>query len=126
MHDHPDPAEILDVATRFVRNELVAALPPALAFNARVLANALDLVARQITQDEQVSVDNTARLSALLQKSGPERELLGELTRRIEAGKFSLQDPALLDYLWTTTLAKLAVDQPKYASYRAEISPTNS
>ena len=126
MHDHPDPAEILSAATRFVREELVPALPPALSFNARVLANALDLVARQITENAQVAAESLASIKALLQQDGPEEELMTELSRRIEAGELALDNPALTDYLWKTTLAKLAVDQPKYASYRAEIETADN
>lgn len=120
MYDHPDPDELLAVATRFVRNELVPALPPDLSFKARVLANALDLVARQVTEDERVAAENHTQLTAMLKLDGPEDVLATELARRIEAGEIAPCDSKLIDYLWTTTLAKLAVDQPKYASYRAE------
>ena len=120
MHDSPDPAEILAIASDFIRNALLPALPPDLSFNARVLANALDLVARQITEDESVARANRAQLTALLGQTGAEDDPAAGLARRIEAGDIALQDPALIDYLWTTTLAKLAVDQPTYASYRAE------
>jgi len=120
MHDSPSPAEILAVASGFVRDVLVSALPPDLSFNARVLANALDLVARQITQEERVAKESRAQLSFLLQQKGPEIVLVTELARRIEAGEIGLDDSVLIDYLWTTTLSKLAVDQPKYASYLAE------
>jgi hypothetical protein len=32
-----------------------------------------------------------------------------------------LQTPGLADHLWQTTMAKLAVDQPNYASYKREL-----
>ena len=125
MHNNPNPPEILAVASDFIRNDLVPNLPPDLSFNARVLANALDLVARQIREDERVVADSYARLVALMGQDGPEDGLTAELARRIEAGDFALEDPALIEYLWTTTLAKLAVDQPKYASFRAETEKTD-
>ena len=43
------------------------------------------------------------------------------LSRRIAAGELSLQTPGLAAHLWATTLAKVAIDQPTYASYRREI-----
>lgn len=123
MHDSPDPSEILAAASDFVKRSLVPVLPPELSFNARVTANALELVARQITEDERVTTANRTKLAALLKCEAPEDVLVAELARRIETGEMVLQDPALIDYLWTTTLAKLAVDQPRYASYRAETGP---
>ncbi len=120
MHDSPEPSEILAVASDLVRNSLAPVLPPDLSFNARVLANALDLVARQIMEDERLASQSRAKLRTLLKREGSENTLLAELSRRIEAGEIDLQNTALMDYLWTSTLAKLAVDQPKYASYLAE------
>jgi len=50
---------------------------------------------------------------------------LGELNRllaeQIASGEVDLQTPGLSDHLWQTTLDKLAVDQPNYASYRREL-----
>jgi len=105
MHDDPGPSEILAAATAFVRGELLSALPPDLAFKTRVLANALDLVARQIAGGAPQAQDEEAIA----------------LAERIEQGAIALDDPALVAQLWATTLAKIAVDQPTYASYRAEM-----
>lgn len=102
MHDQPDPPEILAAATAFLRSEIIPALPPDLSFKTRVLANALDLVARQVGQ--------------LAPDDGQEADIV----RRIETGDVDLMAPALIARLWATTLAKLAVDQPNYASYRSE------
>ena len=50
---------------------------------------------------------------------------LGELNRaladRIANGEADLQTPGLAEHLWQTTMDKLAVDQPNYASYRREL-----
>ena len=50
---------------------------------------------------------------------------LGELNRalaeRIASGEADLQTPGLADHLWQTTMDKLAVDQPNYASYKREL-----
>jgi hypothetical protein len=42
------------------------------------------------------------------------------LADRIAKAEVDLQTPGLADHLWRTTLDKLAVDQPNYASYRRE------
>lgn len=62
------------------------------------------------------------RLKALLGTDGTLAELNAELARRIAAGELDLATPGLSDHLWATTMAKLAVDQPTYAAYRAELA----
>ena len=42
------------------------------------------------------------------------------LAAAIADGRLGPADPALLAHLWQTTLDRLAVDQPGYASYVAE------
>ena len=49
-------------------------------------------------------------------------ELNAELAQQIADGSATLETPGLADHLWATTLAKLAVDQPQYGSYRREIA----
>jgi Domain of unknown function (DUF6285) len=50
---------------------------------------------------------------------------LGELNRtladRIAKGELDLRTPGLAEHLWQTTMDKLAVDQPNYASYKREL-----
>lgn len=120
MHDQPDPAEILAAGAAFLRREAIPALPADLAFKVRVLANALDLVARQVAQPEQAAAAAKARLAALVGDCGDEHAMTALLAQRIEKCTLPLGDPALLEHLWATTLAKLAVDQPAYASFLAE------
>jgi len=55
---------------------------------------------------------------------------LGDLNRAlsdgIASGKVDLQTPGLSAHLWQTTMDKLAVDQPNYASYKRELENKNS
>jgi hypothetical protein len=43
------------------------------------------------------------------------------LADQIAKGEVDLQTPGLADHLWHTTMDKLAVDQPNYASYKREL-----
>ena len=43
------------------------------------------------------------------------------LCDRIAKGEVDLQTPGLTEHLWQTTMDKLAVDQPNYASYKREV-----
>jgi hypothetical protein len=42
------------------------------------------------------------------------------LSARIASGEMGFQTPGLTDHVWKTTMDKLAIDQPNYASYRRE------
>ena len=43
------------------------------------------------------------------------------LAEKIAKGEADLQMPGLAEHLWQTTMDKLAVDQPNYASYKREL-----
>ena len=59
---------------------------------------------------------------ALLGMDGELVTLNAELSRRIAAGEADLSTPGLAEHLWAVTLAKMAVDQPTYAAYRASLA----
>ena len=123
MQDEPTPAEILDSVATFLREVLPAKLPPREAFDARVAANALDLVRRQISLGSNTDDDAShRRLARLLNAEGSPAELNRLLCSRIAAGELGLSNAALMEHLWATTLDKLAVDQPNYASYQATLA----
>ena len=48
-------------------------------------------------------------------------ELNRALSEKIAKGEVDLQTPGLTEHLWQTTMDKLAVDQPNYASYKREL-----
>ncbi len=97
-------------------------LPGHAAYHARVAANALDIVRRQLQLAPAAEADELLRLRALLQRDGSLAELNRLLCERIAAGEIGLHTPGLAGHLWQTTLDKLAVDQPGYDSYRREIA----
>jgi Domain of unknown function (DUF6285) len=120
MQDPPTVAELLATTAAFLRDVAVPQLSGHAAFHARVAANALDVVKRELELRPAAERDEHARLTGLLHSDGSLEELNALLSRRIAAGEVSLQTPGLAAHLWATTLAKVAVDQPTYASYRRE------
>lgn len=120
MQDPPTVSELLEATAAFLRDVAVPQLTGNAAFHARVAANALDVVKRDLELRPAAERDEHARLAALLHTDGSLEELNGLLSRRIAAGELSLQTPGVAAHLWTTTLAKVAIDQPTYASYRRE------
>jgi hypothetical protein len=120
MQDPPSVAELLTATSAFLREVAVPGLSGHASFHARVAANALDIVKRELELRPAAERDEHARLKALLHLDGSLEELNALLSRRIAAGELSLQTPDLVAHLWATTLAKVAIDQPTYASYRRE------
>lgn len=121
MHQRPDPADLLAAVAMYLREQALPQLPGHAAYLARVAANALDIVRRQLQQAPLAEAAETARLRVLLQQDGPLQDLNQRLCERIAAGDIGLHTPGLAEHLWLTTLDTLAVDQPGYESYRRHI-----
>jgi Domain of unknown function (DUF6285) len=121
MQDEPTPEELIKAVADFLRNDIAPAISGHDAFKLRVSINALDLVARQLTLEQDSDAAEAARLTRLLGMQGSLGELNRTLADRIAKGELDLQTPGLADHLWQTTMDKLAVDQPNYASYRREL-----
>ena len=121
MQDEPTPEELIKAVADFLRDEIAPEIKGHNAFKLRVGINALDLVTRQLAQAQASDAAETARLSRLLGMQGSLMELNRALCDRIANGEADLQTPGLSEHLWQTTLAKLAVDQPNYGSYKREV-----
>ena len=121
MHQRPDPLDLLAAVAVFLREQALPQLPPHAAYNARIAANALDIVRRQLQRAPAAEAAEQRRLRELLQCDGSLAELNRQLCERIAAGDIGLHTPGLAEHLWLTTLDTLAVDQPGYESYRRHI-----
>jgi hypothetical protein len=118
MREQPTAPELIEAVREFITRDLAPTLTGRLAFHARVAANVLGIVGRELTQGPAADRADAARLAALLGIEGEPAALTEELCRRIAAGEIAADEPALIEHLWATTLATLAVDQPGYATYR--------
>ena len=118
MNDAPTPAQLLAAVAAFLRDEALPALQGATAYQARVAANMLDIARRQLELAPAQEADELDRLRSLLGTDGDLAALNRLLCERIAAGSLTLTTPGLADHLWQTTLAKLAIDQPGYDTYR--------
>lgn len=121
MQDEPTLVELTKAVADFLRTDIAPQLDGHAAFKLRVACNALDLVVRQLSLAGPRDALEAERLSALLQTEGSLRDLNQALADRIAQGDVDLQTPGLAEHLWQTTMDKLAVDQPTYASYRREL-----
>jgi hypothetical protein len=121
MQDEPTPTELIKAVADFLRNEIAPDLGGHKAFKLRVGVNALDLAMRQLALQQESDTAELAGLRKLLGADGSLADLNRALADKIASGEADLQTPGLAEHLWQTTLAKLAVDQPNYGSYRREL-----
>jgi len=121
MQDEPTPTELTKAVADFLRNDIAPMIAGHNAFKLRVAINALELVVRQLTLEQGSGTAESERLVKLLDVEGALLEQNRALAEKIAKGEVDLNTPGLPEHLWQTTLAKLAVDQPNYASYKREL-----
>jgi hypothetical protein len=121
MQDEPTPSELTKAVADFLRNDIAPLISGHNAFKLRIAINALDLVTRQLRLEQDGDAAESARLAALLGTQGSLLDLNRGLAERIGSGELDLRTPGLSEYLWQTTMDKLAVDQPNYAAYKREL-----
>ena len=121
MQDEPTPTELIKAVADFLRTEITPVIKGHNAFKLRVGINALDLVTRQLELQGSGEAAEAIRLKALLGVDGSVMELNRALAEKIASGEVNLNTPGLKEHLWQTTMDKLAVDQPNYASYKREL-----
>jgi Domain of unknown function (DUF6285) len=126
MQDEPTPEELTKAVADFLRNDIAPEIGGHSAFKLRVAINVLDLVTRQLKLGQGSDAAEAARLTRLLGMEGSLLELNRALSDKIAKGEVDLQTPGLAEHLWQTTLAKLAVDQPNYGSYKRELGEHGS
>jgi hypothetical protein len=120
MQDEPTPIELTKAVADFLRDDITPVISGHNAFKLRVAINMLDLVTRQLTLAQGSDAAEAVRLGNLLGVQGSLMDLNRALADKIGKGEVDLQTPGLSEHLWQTTMDKLAVDQPNYASYKRE------
>jgi hypothetical protein len=121
MQDEPTPIELTKAVADFLRNDITPMIAGHNAFKLRVAINTLDLVTRQLTLEQGSDGAEARRLAQLLSVEGSLIDLNRALAGKIANGELDLQTPGLSEHLWQTTMDKVAVDQPNYASYKREL-----
>jgi len=125
MNDRPDAVELLRAVERFLERDVVPALDGVRQFHARVAANVVAMVAREIETEEAHLAAEWAGLAELLGDATPappgrEAAQAGilarnrELVRRIRAGEADAGPwrERLLAHLERVSAARLEVTRP--------------
>lgn len=121
MQDQPAHTELLRAAIAFIRDTAIPNLDGQTAFQARVTANVLHIVLRELQSGPAADAGELHRLRALLNDDASLDELNTRLCDRIASGDMSSETPGLKEHLWMLTMDKLAIDQPSYATYRRQL-----
>jgi hypothetical protein len=116
--DQPSILELVQAVKAFLETKAMPELKGHTAFHARVAANALGIVARELEVGAQPTQEEIERLVMLLGHDGSLDELNRELCAQIRSGKIDIASDALKQHLEITTLTKVAVDQPSYSGLK--------
>jgi hypothetical protein len=118
MMDQPSILELVTAVRDFLEQRAMPELKGHTAFHARVAANALSIVARELEQGGTAGNSEQARLAGLLGHTGELMVLNRELCAKIRSGDIGLETPGLAEHLSLTTRDKVAIDQPNYGGLR--------
>ena len=118
MMDQPSMRELVEAVRAFLEQRAMPELKGHTAFHARVAANALAIIARQLERGAQSDADELQGLRALLGRDGALEELNRALCRAIRGGDIDILSPELQQHLERTARAKIEIDQPNYSGLR--------
>lgn len=113
MQDRPTIDELLDAVEIFLREVAMEELTGQPRFHARVAANAIAIVRRELAEDESFGVSESERLAALVGAEGGRAEQNQRLAEMIRDGG-AIDEAGVLAHLRQTVQEKLAVANPRY------------
>jgi hypothetical protein len=115
MISHPTAAELTEAVRRFLDEQAAPKLEGRDAFLARVAANALAAVERELQLAPAAEAAARQRLVALLGREASYESLNEELCEKLESGEFDLMTPGVLAHLKASTIDQIKIDQPGYS-----------
>ena len=113
LHGNPTAAELVKAVAMFLREDVMAATDGRLNFLARVAANTLDGVERELRLGPAQERRHRERLAAFAQHDQ------AGLAAAIREGKIDADDPALLAAVRAAVTDRLTVANPRYLSHPA-------
>ncbi|MEI9889099.1 MAG: DUF6285 domain-containing protein [Rhizomicrobium sp.] len=118
MMDQPSMRELVIAVRDFLEQRAMPELKGHTAFHARVAANALGIVARELESGGATGEAERVRLAGLLGHDGTLLELNRALCAAIRDGRMGLDTPGMAEHLTLTTRDKVAIDQPNYGGLK--------
>jgi hypothetical protein len=115
--NRPTSAELLEAVQTFLKAEVLPALSGSSKYHVQVALSALGIVGREMAGADRLDAAERARLADLLHTEGSREELDRLLCARIRERQLTYRDAALVEHLRLTTMGKMSIDNPKYATY---------
>ncbi|HUF83655.1 MAG TPA: DUF6285 domain-containing protein [Acidimicrobiia bacterium] len=116
LQDRPTAPELLEAVREHLEGDVMTAdaLSGRARFHARVAANVLGIVERELRLGPGLDAAERERLTALLGHDGEVDELLAELARRIRDGSLDDRHDEVVATVRASVRAKLEVANPKH------------
>ncbi|MEX6723473.1 DUF6285 domain-containing protein [Parapedomonas caeni] len=111
----PNAVDLVQAVRRFLEQEIAHDLKGRKAFHAKVAANALAIVERELSHN--LPLIEREAYGALLGRQGSAKALRQALCAAIRDGALDDRSPGVLDALKAVTVARMAVDNPKYSTF---------
>lgn len=108
--DRPTAAELLTALTEWLSADVLPTAEEPLRHQVRVAIHTLNIVRRELDLGPELAADHADRLAQL----GVTDE--AELVTMIRAGEFDHQINRVVAVLYDDAVARLAVDNPRYAA----------
>lgn len=106
-------AELLDAVRQFLRQDVLPELEGFKAYNTRVAANALGIVARELEHGAGLA-QLDAHIAAQLGLDAAAGAIAAQIARGLRDGTL-VADARVMSYLKRRTLLAIAIDNPKYS-----------
>ena len=118
--DHRDDSlprvdELVTSVRDYLRTDVMAMTTARTAFLARVAANSLDIMLRDLVVGAHARAAEHRRLRQLFATDAPLAALRWRLVEALRAGEPALDAPALIAHLRATVVNEVLIDQPAYS-----------
>jgi len=107
-HDRPTTVELVEAVREFLEQEVMAATEGSVRFHARVAANVLAIVERELTEGPAQAAAHAERLARLGVASEE------ELAAAIRAGALDDRRAEVRAAVWETVVDKVRVANPRH------------
>ncbi|TXS89523.1 hypothetical protein FV139_19735 [Parahaliea maris] len=116
--NRPDRSELIASVREMLEEQFLPNLDDKnLIYQSRVSINILKIVERELERGDAMIDAEQERLASLLGEDGDVDSLNASLIERIRAGRYDDAPQALMEHFLSTTLDKIAIDNPRYATY---------
>ena len=117
IFDRPTSTELVEVVSEFLEKKIKGNLPDHLAFKTQIAINVLNIVKRELQNEEVLTKESREILLTLFKDSDSDKANIEELAKQIKTGELKLENKELQEALIEITKKKISVDNPKYSTY---------